>query len=58
MQEPAARIANVGICPNCGASFAFDADGTIRRATAADTTALSEADRQTLRKARGRTRTR
>jgi predicted amidohydrolase len=49
---PAARIATVGICPICGASYAVNPDDTIRRATAADTVPLSEADRDTLRKAR------
>jgi predicted amidohydrolase len=53
---PAVRIANVGICPVCGDSYAVNQDGTIRRATAADTVPLSEADRDTLRKARPFTR--
>lgn len=56
MPAPAAQIGAVGICPACGGSFVIEADGTTRRATAADTTALTPAELQTLRKARGRTR--
>lgn len=60
--EPAAQVGAILICanPKCGASLVDMADGTIprlvRRATATDTTALSDEDLQTLRKARGRTR--
>lgn len=56
MQQPAARVGAVAVCPKCGASFVIETDGATRRATAADTTALTDAERQTLRKARGRTR--
>jgi len=60
MPAPAARVGNVAVCPSCGASFVIEAviDGQTRtrRATAADTTVLSDADLQTLRKARGRVR--
>lgn len=56
MQAPAAQIGAIGVCPNCGASLVIGPDGDTRRATAADTTALSAEDLQTLRKARKRTR--
>jgi hypothetical protein len=54
--ELAAQIRSVAVCASCGASFVIEADGSNRRATATDTTALTDAERQTLRKARGRTR--
>lgn len=60
--EPAAQVRQILICanPSCGASLVDMADGTIprlvRRATAADTTTLSDAELQTLRTARKRTR--
>lgn len=59
---PAAQVGTILICanPTCGASLVDMADGTIprlvRRATAADTTTLSDAALQTLRAARKRTR--
>jgi hypothetical protein len=56
IREPAARVASIAVCANCGASLVVRADETVRVATGADTTALSAADLQTLRKARGRTR--
>jgi hypothetical protein len=43
------------ICATCGASL-VDENGTIRLATAADTTTLTAAELQTLRAARKRTR--
>lgn len=52
--EPAVRVATIAVCPYCGASLHVDQDGTMRRATAAETTDLSDADLQTLRRARGR----
>ena len=52
---PAAQIGAVLICSMCGASLVDDGD-QVRRATGDDTLALTEAERQTLRKARGRTR--
>lgn len=54
--DPAAQVRDVAVCGHCGASMRIGPDGTASRATAADTLALSEAERQTLRKARGRTR--
>jgi NAD-dependent SIR2 family protein deacetylase len=53
-REPAAQIGTVLVCPACGSSLHADDDGTVRPATAAETTALSAADLQTLRTARGR----
>jgi hypothetical protein len=50
---PAAAIATLVVCAACGASLLVDDTG-VRRATAADTTALSPADLQTLRMARGK----
>jgi hypothetical protein len=50
---PAAAIAGLVVCAACGASLVVDASG-IRRATAADTTALSAADLHGLRLARGK----
>jgi hypothetical protein len=54
--EPAAQIGAVAICPHCTSSIVIEPAG-FRRATAADTVPLSEHDRNTLRKARGRRRT-
>jgi transcription elongation factor Elf1 len=54
--EPAAVAGPVAVCSNCGASYVIDATGETRRATIDDTTALTESERQTLRKSRGRTR--
>jgi hypothetical protein len=56
--EPAAQVGAILICanPSCGASLVTDADAGVRRATAADTTALSAAELQALRTARKRTR--
>jgi len=55
--EPAAAIGGLVVCAHCGASLVVtEADGTVRRATAADTTVLSAADLQILRLARKRTR--
>lgn len=54
--EPAAQIRTVAICRHCGSSLVVAPDGTASRATAADTLALSEPERQTLRTSRGRTR--
>ena len=52
---PAAQIRAVGICPSCGASLVFDDTGAVvRRAVATDTTALTAAERQTLKRARPR----
>jgi len=50
---PALVVGPITICGACGASLIVD-DGGIRRATAAETTALSVADLQTLRQARGK----
>lgn len=50
--DPAAQVAAIAICGACGASLVIDATG-IRRATAADTTALDLSDLQILRRARG-----
>jgi hypothetical protein len=46
----------VAVCSNCGASSVIEESGTVRRATAADTTVLTAAELQTLRKSRGRVR--
>jgi hypothetical protein len=54
MQEPAAQVGTIVVCPYCGSSLHQDDDGSVRRATAAETTELSDADLQTLRRARGR----
>lgn len=54
--DPAAQIGAVVVCAHCGASLVLEEGYAARRATAADTTGLSPADLQTLRKARGRTR--
>ena len=56
VHEPAARVGAVAVCPSCGASYVIAEDDQVRRATAVDTTALSEHDLQLLRKARGRVR--
>jgi hypothetical protein len=55
--EPAAQVGAILICANpaCGASL-VEGDGVVSRAVAADTTALSAAELQTLRAARKRTR--
>lgn len=50
---PAAAIAALVVCGACGASGVIDG-GTVRRATAVDTTALSPTDLQLLRVARGK----
>lgn len=50
---PAAAIADLVVCGACGASGVVEG-GTVRRATAVDTTALSPADLQLLRMARGK----
>jgi Zn-finger nucleic acid-binding protein len=55
-EQPAAQVEAVAVCPNCGASYVIDGTGETRRATIDDTTALTESERQTLRKSRGRTR--
>jgi hypothetical protein len=66
MDQPAARVGDVAVCGNpdptaCGgtagrATFVVvDGDKT-RLATVDDTTALTDAARETLKKARGRTR--
>lgn len=52
--EYAVQVATIAICAACGSSLHVDHDGSVRRATAAETTELSDADLQTLRKARGR----
>lgn len=54
--DPAAQVRTVAVCGHCGASLTIAPDGTASRATAVDTLALTEPERQTLRKARGRTR--
>jgi predicted amidohydrolase len=54
MTEPAATAAGIQVCAECGQSFLVDDAGVSRPATAADTTALSDVDLQTLRTARGR----
>ena len=56
MQEPAARVGPVAVCPNCGRSFVITEDGPAHLATAADTVPLTEAERTTLRRARCRRR--
>lgn len=50
----AVQVATIAVCAACGASLHVDQDGSVRRATAAETTELSDADLQTLRTARGR----
>jgi hypothetical protein len=50
--EPAAHIATVAVCASCGASNAIAIDGTVTRATAADTASLSARDLVTLTQAR------
>jgi hypothetical protein len=50
--EPAAHIATVAVCSFCGVSNAIALDGTVTRATAADTTALSASDLARLINAR------
>lgn len=52
--EPVAVVGAVAVCGECGASLHVDETGAVRRATAAETTELSDADLQTLRRARGR----
>lgn len=52
--EPAAQAETLAVCANCGASIHSDPDGTLRRATAVETSDLSDADLETLRRARGR----
>ena len=52
--EPAARVDGVVVCGSCGASLVVSDDAPVRRATAAETTALSPEALQTLRAARGR----
>ena len=49
--EPAAAIGAVLVCGACGASLVVD-DAGVRRATAADTTALRVEDLHTLQHAR------
>lgn len=56
MHTPAAQVGAVAVCAACGASFVVNDDGVSRRATGADTTALSAADLQILRTSRRRTR--
>lgn len=58
MQQPAARVQDVAVCPNrqCGASFVIERDGSTRLAMAVDIDPLTADEIQTLRKARGRTR--
>jgi len=51
--EPVVQIATLAICGGCGASLHLEGD-QVRRATAAETTALSPAVLQTLRAARGK----
>lgn len=55
--EPAVRVGAIVICAQaaCGASLVDEGD-TVRRATAADTTALGPRELQTLRSARNRAR--
>lgn len=52
--DPAAQVGTIAVCANCGASIAGEPDGTVRRATAVETSELSDADLDTLRAARGR----
>lgn len=51
---PAALIERVAVCAGCGASLHMSDDGGVRRATAAETSALSSGALQTLQQARGR----
>jgi len=50
--EPAVVVGTLAICSACGQSLA-QTDSNWRRATAADTTAISKADLQTLQRAHG-----
>lgn len=52
MEAPAARVGLVIVCPICGRSAVLVDDNTARIATAADTTPLTEGERDTLRQAR------
>ena len=52
--EPAAQVDGVTVCGACGASLVVSDDAPVRRATAAETTALSAMALQTLRTARAR----
>ncbi len=51
--EPIVQVETLAVCGGCGASLHLDGD-TVRRATAAETTALGPAALQTLRQARSR----
>lgn len=50
--EPAVVVRELAICSACGQSLVLTSTG-VRRATAADTTAISKADLQTLQRAHG-----
>jgi hypothetical protein len=52
--EPAVRVANLAICGGCGVSVVVELNGTVRRATAQDTTVLAPSDRAQLTSARAR----
>lgn len=52
--DPAAQVGTLAVCAACGASIHSDPDGTLRRATAVETSELGDADLDTLRAARGR----
>lgn len=52
--DPAAEWESLKICGSCGSSLFVGDDGTVRRATAAETTTLSAEALQVLRSARGR----
>ena len=53
-REPAALVDGVAVCGACGSSLVVSEDAPIRRATAAETTALSPDALHILRAARGR----
>ena len=51
--EPAVQLETLAVCSGCGASLHLDG-GTVRRATAAETTALGPAALRVLRAAHGK----
>ena len=51
--SPAAQVREIGVCPHCGASFVVEGE-RLRLATAADSTILTAAELDTLKKARNR----
>lgn len=55
--EPAARVGAILVCGQCGASLYEDEDGGVRRASGAETIAMSHTDPvgfATLKSARGK----